>query len=621
MTDPEQFVTSRMSEAQDTGFPGTEATEVQLLADANSSTSKFSDDASSELLQTSSPSSLKKRKVHAQKAYGTRLKRLKMSYNDDYRDLFNITVNEYVNGPPVDQADLLPMSQIGVTQWSSCEKEIFFNMLAKRGRHNLSSIAAAIGSKSELEVHFYLQLLQNATAEHHLNAPRHQLLGTYEIPGAFEISQDCSAILELNADALSLLQQKEEEKLEKKNYTKLWLLNEHTVGLVSHSRPSAESDEAETLHGLAPSELLNLKGFLELSKCVFMNSSRVEDNWRSYCERDEPPSILHTAFTDFYRLAISITKRLIQSSLFIAMSRIRSTTSSNYQQKQKVKLSDVSAALDVLGMEHDSQSFWTDVARRCNLAVCDNSKGPNSIEEELKYDEVEKRLGRSEKDGESVKYSPKHNEISATLESPPLTPETDRDSYLSESISNSPLDPAGSSDDSESLGTSSQHGSRSHDKNKSEGDRDFYAEAIDIRNSQREEIRLWELLGQDPPIGIRSRSEGMELPRRLGPERKTTDDLDDWRSWVIYAPEWEVHEDPIAVSSFAARGRSGRSGSRTRLYDGTSTESNSSESEGIEDNSGGTEDDNEVSSSIARKNSTHDDEQDNESDEEERVST
>lgn len=601
-----------MSDAQDTSLWKNGAEEVQLITDSDPSASGISDDLSPELLHTSNSSFPKKRKVQGEKVYRTRLKRLKMSYNDDYRDLFNNTVNEIVKGPPVNEADLLPMSQIGVTQWSSCEKEIFFTMLARRGRHNLSSIASAIGTKSELEVHVYLQLLQKSTAEHHLNAPRHQLLGTHEIPGAFEVSQDCSATLELNADALSILQQKEEEKQERRNYDKLWLLDKHAVRLMSQRQRSAEGDKTEVLDALAPSELLNLKSFLKLSTRVFMNSSQEEDNWRSYCEKKETPSILHTAFSDFHRLVISITKRLIQSSLFIAMSRIRATTSSNYRQKKAVRLRDVSAALNVLGMKHNSQSFWIEVARRCNLAVYDIVKGPYSMDEELNYDEVEKRLARrSEDDGESVKYGPKPNEITPTLETAPLSLEIDHDEFPSDSISNSSFDPAGSSDNGGSPLPSSQDEGRSHDQNTAEVG-DFYAEALDMRSSQREESQLWKLLGQDPPVNMKP--EEIELPMRPKPERKTADDLDDWSSWVFYAPEWEVHENPIPISSFAVRRCRGSTESRTRLYGGTSTGSGGSESEGIED-------DHEESSSIAPMNFFHDDKHDDESDDEEEAST
>lgn len=588
-----------MSEAQNTGLLESGAGEVESLADSNPSTSEFSDDPSSELLHTSNLSSSKKRKVQSQKAPRSRLKRLKMSYNDDYRNLFNITVNEIVKGLPVDEADLLPMSQIGFTQWSPYEKEIFFTTLAKRGRFDLSSIAAAIGTKSELEVNVYYQLLHKATAENHLDGPRHHLVGMYEIPGAFEISQDCSAKLELNADALSILKQREEEKVEKKNYDKLWLLNEHTLPLATQRQRPEKSDETEILNALAQSEILKLKGFLDLSKGVFMNSSLAEDNWRSYCGKKQTPSILQSAFLDFHRLAISVTKRLIQSSLFFAMSRIRATTSSSYRPEKIVRPRDVSAALNVLGMKHNSQSFWIEVARRCNLAVYDKIKSPNSIYEELSYDEVEKRLGRrGEVDSQKVKYSPKPNEIAATLVTTPLSPDTDHDKFLSESISNSSFDPAGSSEDDESLQLSSQDGDRSHNPKKAEEDQDLYVEAVDMRESQREELRLWKLLGQDPPVDVKL--EEIDLPVRPRPQRKTVDDLDDWSSWVDYTPEWEVHENQIPASSFATGRRRGRNESWTRLYDRTSTESGSSEGEGHED-------DDEMSSSIVRTNNSHDD--------------
>lgn len=588
-----------MSEARDTDLWINGAEEVQFLADSNFSASEISDDQSAELRHTRNRSSLKKRNVRSHEAPRTRLKRLKTAYNDDYRNLFNHTVNEIVKGPSVDEADLLPMSHIGVTQWSSCEKEMFFTTLARRGRYDLASIAAAIGTKSELEVRVYYQLLQKATAENHLYGPRRDLFGTYEMPGAFEVSQDCSAILELNADALSTLQQKEEEKVERINFNNLWLLNQHTIRHVSQRQHPVEDDITETFDALAPAELLNLKAFLELSERVFMNSSLLEGNWRSHRDKKEFPSILHTAFLDFHRLAISVTKRLVQSSLLFAKSRTRTTTSSTYQKKKSVKLRDISAALNVLGMKHNSQSFWIEASRRCNLAVYDNVKYLNSTHKKLSYDEVERRLGRkSEVNRKVFKHFPKPNEIAATLENPSLLPENDREHSLSESVSNSSLDPVGSSEDSGSLRLSSQDEGRSQNEKTPEIDRDLYAEAIDMRRSLREELRLWKLLGHDPPADIDP--EDIELPTCPRPERKSMEDLDNWSSWVDYAPEWERHENPIPASSFTAR----------RCRGGTSIGSGSGEGDEIEN-------DNETSSSIARINHTHADQKNQDIDDEE----
>ncbi|MCJ1466470.1 hypothetical protein MMC07_005089 [Pseudocyphellaria aurata] len=576
-----------MSEARDTDLWENGAEAVQSVADSNPSASEISDDQSSELLHTRNQKPPRKPRRRIRRAYKIPLKRLKMSYNDDYRDLFNQTVNEIVKGSSADEEVVLPMSHIGVTRWSSHEKEIFFTMLSRRGRHDLSSIAAAIGTKSELEVRVYYQLLQKATAENHLYGPRRQLVRTYEMPGAFEVSQDCSAILELKADALSMLQQREEEKLERRNHNKSWLLSKHTIRLASRRQRPVMDDITEIFGALAPAEFLNLKGFLELSERVFMNSSLAEENWRSYCQELELPSILHTAFMDFHRLAISVTKRLIQSSLFFAESRIRITTSSRWQKHRIVKPPDVRAALNVLGMKHNSQSFWIEASRRCNLAVHDNVKGIKSTDKRLSYDEVERRLGRrSEVKRKGFKHFSKPNEIAATLQFPSLSLETDREQSLSDSTSCNSLDPVESSEDSGSMWLSNQDEGRSHNEKTSEVDRDLYAEAIDMRRSLQEELRLWKLLGHDPPANIDP--EDIELPTCPRRERKSMEDLDDWSSWVDYAPEWERHEDPISASSFAAR----RCRGRTFIGGGSGV-------------CGGIESDNETSSSIARTNHAH----------------
>lgn len=541
-----------MPELHDPGNQRDGTEEIHSFPGSEHSASESLDGSSSDSWQGSNPEHAQKRKSLAQDAPWARLKRLKTSYNDGYRNLFNETVNEIVKGTLVDEGHLLRSSQIGITMWSLYEKEIFFMTIAKRGRNDLPGIAAAIRTKSELEVHAYIQLLQKSTVEQHLHSPRNQLFEISEIPGAFEVSQDCCAALELSADALSVLQQKEEEKLEKKKHNKLWLLNERALRWVNQHQ-NEEDGKMEILEHLPAGELLSLENFLKLSTNIFMNSSVWENNWRCYCARKEFPSIYYTSFADFHRLAISITKRLIQSSLFFAMSRIKVTSSSRYKQKKSVRRRDISAALNVLGMQHSSQSFWVGAARRCNLAVYDNTEGQSSIDKKLPHDEVEKKLSQGYDESEQVvKNKPQIHGTAATSQS-----DDDSDHSQYDNISNSSSTPT-ASEDSISLSISSQDEKYSTNRETLEEARDNHAQALDNRASQDEELRLWALLGKEPPETIKP--EEPALPRPAAAERKTGDDLDDWRSWVAYVPEWETYEVPVPARSFDRRRGRGRSG-------------------------------------------------------------
>lgn len=483
----------------------------------------------------------KKRKRASPQGQPSQLKRLRTHYNDEYRQLYNETVNEIVHESPSQRQKLLQPSQIGITIWSSEEKEIFFAALANRGRGDLPGIARAIGTKSELEVHVYLKLLQDAVVREHLYNRRNQLFDVSAAPAAFEISAACSAALELSAEALGILQQRAEDKLQRKKHHDLWQLDQKAAGWAGSCLRQGPNGEKEVRDRLPAAELLDLEMFLKLSTNVFMNSSEGDGNWREYCFKNEMPAISFNAFADFHRLALSITRRLIQSSLFFAMSRLRATTISNYTPQQAVRRQDVTAALDVLGMKHDSKIFWTGVATRCALNVLDD-------EVPLTSSEVEERLsqrGKNYEDDESQNTeTDNNNEDSATPSSVPTSSSSEDDSDISGYTSDRSTGSSSATiDSSPDLPTNPPNAPTS-----STQDPDSYAEALDAKASLQEEQRLWDLLDKQPPTPLNA--DAIRIPRAPTGERKTGDDLDDWRAWVDYAPEWETYTTPIPTASF-----------------------------------------------------------------------
>lgn len=470
----------------------------------------------------------------------SRWKRLRAHYNDKYRELYNETVNELIHVPPIHRKQLILPSQIGVTPWSSQEKEIFFNTLAKKGRGDLPGIASAIETKNELEVHVYLKLLQNAVVHQHLHSRRNQLFDVSAAPAALEVSSACSAALELSADALCILHQRAEAKFERKKHRDMWLLNQKLGRWASLCLSQGARGEKTIRECLPAAELLDLENFLKLSENIFMNSNKKDENWREYCSGSEKPSMSFTAFGDFHRLVLSITRRLMQSSLFFAMSRRKASTASNYTPKQAVRKQDIAAALNVLGMKHNSHKFWTRVAKRCSLSVYDDERQVKDVlDAPLSLSEVDRRLTRGrihdEDEDESEALDTNDTECSISSTSP-FEDDLDISSKTS-SRSDGWTSPAGSGCSSNSL----------QDSNK---DLDIYAEAIDAKASLNEEKRLWELLAMEPPEPLNT--DGIFVPRVPTGKRKTGDDLDDWRAWTNYAPEWETYPDMIPEASFTS---------------------------------------------------------------------
>lgn len=556
-------------DASDNGETKAEVGEVVLQSSAELDSSLGA--SNSEL--SNSGRTRKRKRSHRPRHVEPRLRRLRPFYSNEYREVLNNTIIDILQGTPLGDADKLSPKQIGITCWSSEELAAFFTALARNGRHNLPAICSAIGTKTEPEVHAYLQLLQNANIHQHVNGPRHELFQNSDVPAALEIGQDCCNALEIAADALSVLQQEKENRLERKHYGRLWRLDWRLADRIERPRGDIEDGNEGPLGAVPAAELLNLKSFLELSENVFMNSSTEADNWRSHHGERIPVSIMHTAFADFHTLTVSITKRLISSSLFIAMSRLRHTRKNV---GNNVHSKDIKAALDILGMKHNSREFWIRVARRCRLTVfSDNTLQSGS---KLSYDEAERRLSATWKrkhkkksnqpnrnDGQSGGEGTGEDGTTAGSEESALSTELNSDDHaVSDTAdtgkedrhisSNAASDSLFSSTDDSGLAPSEEEwSSDSEDMTEDEQqgiDPDTYAEALDSRASQSEEQSLWKMLGREPPTNVILMPEEVELPGLIQPKRGSGDDLDDWRAWTDYAPEWETYKNPIPVTSF-----------------------------------------------------------------------
>ncbi len=553
-----------MSELSESS-PGTGRLRRRARSDSEPESEFGNAESSTSSLQgaTNSSSRLKRRRIERYTSdLQARVKRLKPFYNDKYRVLLNSTVKD-VTSRGFSEVVPLPPDQIGVTIWSSEEKATFFLVLAKRGRHDIKGIAADIGSKSESEVYTYLELLQNATAEQNAHVHRKHLLKIDDMEPALEVSQQCCAALDLAAEAVSVLQHKEEEKTERQEHDSLSLLTPTVARWANRSLHAGEEGEQEVLQALPAAALLNLRSFLTLSKQIFMNSSVTENNWRTYAERRQSPSITYTAFSDTHTLAISLTRRLIQSSLFFAMSRIRTMGSSAYYApKQHVKSRDVVAALNVLGMEANGRNTWIGTARKCRLRVYEDVRHRKAQGKRYSYDEVEiilskENLGsrgryRSRSAGNEDVSQPSTDKSNASsAEDVPEEPSSSSSDDSSTDKSKSSRSDDGASSTDLLSSPSSKHGLTQQRLEQAE---DAYLEASDQQASNEEEKRLWEILGEDP--STKMDLEPIDLPPV--PRRANRENPPDWTTWIDYSAEWEHSETPVAASNFAKNRRLGR---------------------------------------------------------------
>lgn len=489
------------------------------------------------------------------------------AFNHGYLAILNTDIEDAAAQYAPHEGQHLPASQIGMTNWTSVEKELFFEALARLGKDDIQGIARRVRTKGELEVRQYIQLLQG-TASRQMRERKLMPTCPEDVPAAIEIGPQCSAALEEAADAIASRQETYEESLERKRWGDNWLITPFNYRRI----------EAAAAGDMPSLELFEVSSWLQLPERVFMNANFPENNWQFVSE--ENPSIRATALEDFHSLAVSITKRLVAATIYVAQSRIRAKKDLHfkYEAKNLVWRQDVEAAALSIGLKTDSKRFWAGCARRLRLDVYDDddhNDDDNDADagsdggadyEPMTYDEVEAALGGAEEkealsqptdDSEdeelmSLSDTPSLDELSDLEDQPsPAHPQYEPTSAQVPTEEDEPeLDineEAVRTETKELLlytaldnppTTRTRQAAEYRIRN--ELQHVEYADALDARARQREERRLWEMLGRDPPDDIVKVKVPERAPRRLW---HNLDDMypsnGDWRDRLKYASEWE----------------------------------------------------------------------------------
>lgn len=320
-----------------------------------------------------------------------------------YRDLLNAEIAEVFEPAPDDGSNALAPSQIGASIWTSQEKHRFFTALPSFGPGNLPCISRAVGTKSEFEVKAYVLLLQEGARELDEKGKAREKFHLSDVPAAAEISEECLDVEEACVAELDRRVKEQEMAVEKEWWgEENWLIDEDAAAAIEAASVDASGkpikpensaddevvdpdpahyDASDAQHDSTSSQLssdllLNPSNFLQLSRSIFMNSKNPELDWRTVFEDDEissSPSMRRTAFEDFYNLTVSITRRLVQASIFQALSRLRSSSDKRYI--AAVSKNDVEAAREMAGPKMEGRKYWADAVRRCGIEVyCDSRK-------------------------------------------------------------------------------------------------------------------------------------------------------------------------------------------------------------------------------------------------------
>ncbi|CAI7653461.1 unnamed protein product [Penicillium discolor] len=475
------------------------------------------------------------------------------------------------------------VSQHGSMVWTPTEKEVFFNALDRKGKSGIKEIAAAVGTKSELEVMEYIRFLHKAlTAQYASDVHLERMPVLSDVAAATEVSQECCGLLEEYADVLSLKESLIEARAGAQQHGDNWILTQASAQALA----DGDNDGIRGALRLA-ADFLNLPYCIRLSYVLFMNlgGTQAENNWWNLAKRKDlitaygqTPSMTAGTAVDFYSLAVSVTRRLVQSSLFFAMSRLRSSNRSGNDRKGYVRTQDVRAAIEVLNMKHSRPNF-VDIARRNETVLEDinNRKGwvptlftyeeaeeiidrhewtryrkdgtmynendeEDSEDDAIIDDEIEMHKGIGTDDDIEMEANNQEAEPEPPLESesepepepePEFEPESDPDSDQ-EDCDHHPLSTREPPEMSAPVVLPDE---LEMDPEEEEAD------IADQNASHREEANFLTLMDQPVPpvLDEPMKAEEPEDETKQLPERRIREDISNWRDRTVYRSEWEEY--------------------------------------------------------------------------------
>ncbi|KAK1964979.1 hypothetical protein LY78DRAFT_658823 [Colletotrichum sublineola] len=486
------------------------------------------------------------------------LKRHRGVFNSNYLDLLNRDIEDVTNFSVDGEEESLLPSQIGLTLWTPYEKKVFFEALSRLGKDDVRRIADRIRTKSEIEVRQYIVLLADAVKRRRQEQEGGlKSLELAEHPAAVEISLPCCHALDEAADALSFRQERHEELAEQKKWGECWNINLELARRIEGDHGRERDTAFASDHGLKFTELLCVKSFVRLSERIFMNASHAENNWHFVSE--EPPTIRATALQDFHSLLVSVTKKLVLTTLFIAESRIRGKRKVEPSTRSLVRRKDVEAAVASLGMKQNSDEFWATCARRLRLEVWDDEAEEDAEEVDenggsMAYDRVEKILRRESDIPEDGATEERSSSLGIKFGDRESSKSADDEASSGEESSDeagaAPLDDAEREiieEAKEVLVYSAYdfpetHRTREALKNRIRNERaqEAQADAEDGRASYEAEFEMWRLLQRQPPDSFVM----PQIPERgckaVGNVENFYDTGREWRERMTYHSEWEM---------------------------------------------------------------------------------
>lgn len=537
-----------------------------------------------------------KPKVHKSRATESRRQKLNGYLSTGYRDLLNSVIDDVRAGSGCTDDSIDP-ARVGASHWRPSEKAHLFKRLESCDLGNLRLLQEVVPTKSESEIQSYLLLLRQVLSDQSVRSKgkdrSKDVFAHVDVPAAVEISEDCERYLELAADALAARVDASDVDTEQRRCGSDWLVDDNAAAEMDLEyqdhrsdlgSPSARTENEDHATVSTPStlqrasaavEVLRPSAFLQLSRDLFMNNGEDPDlNWRSVetiSEAEVPtePAMFRSTIEDFYSITVSLTRRLVQATLFQARSRLRAMDASRRHRSPaaRIRESDVWSAGNVLNMKTDRKRYWAQAPRRCRVMLFTDStrykdgRPGTKTGWGLTVEEAEAELGLEAA-----------NEYIELDEADADAREEDGDATMQEK--DNLTDASHSADDQTSTfhATSTTDDesrpnsrSRTRKRRRALSPASFcraetrFLEALDRREAFEEEGRLYTLLRNRIPRA--SSRQDKTMTARFGSLPETEKASGDWRSKSDYKAEWELPCGVVSPEHFEemeVRGRRGR---------------------------------------------------------------
>lgn len=324
-------------------------------------------------------------------------------------------------------------------------------------------------------------------------------------------------------------------------------------------------------------------------------------HWSAYASDQVPePSMMRTAFNDFHTLAVSVTKRLMQTAIIQATSRLRSQRRRTKKGVMPlVKTRDVLSAIDVLGLKRNGRSRWIGVARRCNLRVFDEQRTTRFRikRRDMSWAQTEKILSLYD----AVAMQPAARIHGAEHSSDPEDQVFRRRAarhgtplpmqHLSLSNSDSDSDSEGEEEEADDSDVAFSEEEPATPIKEDSPDRPVSVESngsdldapqqkqtleqFDNEASRQEEESLRNILGL--MTAIKSKSPDCRDSGSEGDDERLYRPNDDWRRWTDYRAAWEEHQTPVPIARFVANQKPYAETHTSRIEVDSDTSSNASQ--------------------------------------------